>query len=87
MAGNLYAPRRRGGVPAPDASVQALGLLRRLADARKVESVLVVSRICQEIEALIAVHGDTRGQLAAVVEDARQWLERQAEARRKLFSL
>ncbi|MEU8943118.1 hypothetical protein OHU17_00875 [Streptomyces goshikiensis] len=51
------------------------------------ESVLVVSRICQEIEALIAVHGDTRGQLAAVVEDARQWLERQAEARRKLFSL
>ncbi|MER5570471.1 hypothetical protein ABT083_30430 [Streptomyces goshikiensis] len=72
---------------APDASVQVLGLLRRLADARKVESVPVVSRICQEIEALIAVHGGTRGQLAAVVEDARQWLERQAEARRKLFSL
>ncbi|MER8233219.1 hypothetical protein [Streptomyces sp. NPDC094049] len=71
----------------PDAAAQALGLLRRLADARKVESVLMVTRTCQEIESLIAIHGETRGQLAAVVADARHWMEQQAEAQGKLFSL
>ncbi|MFJ3883033.1 hypothetical protein ACIPW5_36995 [Streptomyces sp. NPDC090077] len=69
----------------PDAPVRALGLLRRLADARKVESAVVVSRLCDEIEALIEVHGETRGQLAVVVEDARHWLDGQAEVRRELF--
>ncbi|MFB7745363.1 hypothetical protein [Streptomyces sp. NPDC056132] len=71
---------------APDTAAQALGLLRRLADARKVGSVLMVSRICREIEELIAVHGETQGQLASVVEDTHRWLQRQAEARRELFS-
>ncbi|MER7469031.1 hypothetical protein [Streptomyces sp. NPDC097981] len=70
----------------PNASVRAMGLLRRLADARKVESVVVVARVCDEIEALIEVHGETRGQLAVVVEDARRWLQAQAEVRRELFN-
>ncbi|MDX3539974.1 hypothetical protein PV721_37810 [Streptomyces sp. MB09-01] len=70
----------------PNASVRAVGLLRRLADARKVESVVVVARVCDEIEALIEVHGETREQLAVVVDDARRWLHAQADVRRDLFS-
>nr|WSX54202.1 hypothetical protein OG409_38015 [Streptomyces sp. NBC_00974] len=70
----------------PDAPVQALGLLKRLADARKVEAVVVVGRLCDEIEALSKAQGEVGGPLAAVVEDARGWIEEQAAARQELFS-
>ncbi|MEU9418376.1 hypothetical protein [Streptomyces sp. NPDC048272] len=69
----------------PDAQVQALGLLKRLADARKVEAVGLVGRLCDEIEALARFQGEPDGQLAVVVKDARQWIEGQAEARQELF--
>ncbi|MFD3719876.1 hypothetical protein [Streptomyces sp. NPDC058674] len=70
----------------PDASVQALGLLKRLADARSVEAVTLVSRLCDEIEALAKAQGEAGGLLANAVEGARGWLEWRAEERRDLFS-
>ncbi|MFE4018541.1 hypothetical protein ACFXPZ_14120 [Streptomyces sp. NPDC059101] len=70
----------------PDADARARVLLRKLADARWVESVVVVTRVCCDISALTGVGDETQAQLAAAVSDAERWLERQAGARRKLFS-
>ncbi|MFF3015466.1 hypothetical protein [Streptomyces sp. NPDC057939] len=75
------AARTETAVAAP---VRALGLLRRLADARKVGSTVVVSRLCDEMAALLAENPDD-GRLSEVIEDARSWLGGQADVRRKLF--
>ncbi|WP_234321125.1 hypothetical protein [Streptomyces katrae] len=71
---------------APDAQAQAPVLLRRLAEARRVEAVVVVSRVCDEITAVTGGEPETQAQLVAAVEDAHRWLEQQAEVRRELFS-
>lgn len=62
------------------------GLMRRLADAQKVDSVLVVRRVCGEIADLTGVSEETAGQLEAGVREARRRLDEQAEARRELFA-
>jgi len=71
-------------VPKPDARAQ--GLLRWLADARRVDSVVVVTRVCREIADLTGVSQETQGQLHAAVQDAHAWLEKQDEVCRALFS-
>ncbi len=70
----------------PDADGRARGLLRRLADARKVDSVVMVRRVCDEIADLAGAGAETQVQLAAAVEEAQRWLDEQAEARRELFA-
>ncbi|MFF8917285.1 hypothetical protein ACF08M_29235 [Streptomyces sp. NPDC015032] len=70
----------------PDAQAHVQVLLRRLADARKVESAVVVNRVCGEITALDGLDEETRVQVAAALEDAHRWLEGQAEVRRSMFS-
>ncbi|GAA1004750.1 hypothetical protein GCM10009576_097890 [Streptomyces rhizosphaericus] len=70
----------------PDAHARAQVLLRKLADARRVESVLVVTRVCRDIADLTGVEGEIQAQLAAAVSDAERWLEVQTEVRRELFS-
>ncbi|MEU5958771.1 hypothetical protein [Streptomyces sp. NPDC047525] len=73
---------------APTAQVRARTLIRRLADARRLGSVVVASRVCREIAALklTGVEQATQAELAAAVEEADRWLEEQARARRALFS-
>ncbi|MEH6375543.1 hypothetical protein V7793_14565 [Streptomyces sp. KLMMK] len=71
---------------APDAQARAQMLLRRLAHARKVNSVVVVTRVCGEIAAVTGVDEYTQAQLTAAVSDAQHWLQTQAQARRELFS-
>ncbi|MFC9654125.1 hypothetical protein ACFTTY_36875, partial [Streptomyces sp. NPDC056937] len=73
---------------APTAQVRARTLIRRLADARKLGSVVVASRVCREIAALnpTGVDQATQAELAAAVQEADCWLEQQARARRALFS-
>ncbi|WP_258320921.1 hypothetical protein [Streptomyces sp. S1D4-14] len=71
---------------APDAPARAQGLLRRLADALKVESVVVVSRVCRGIAAVTDVDEKTQAQLQAALSEAQRWLEDQAEVRRELFA-
>ncbi|MEU0110683.1 hypothetical protein ABZ313_35705 [Streptomyces sp. NPDC006251] len=70
----------------PDADARARGLMRRLADARKVDSVVMVRRVCGEIAGLTGVSEETQRQLAAAVQEAQNWLDEQAEARRDLFA-
>ncbi|MFF5125912.1 hypothetical protein ACFY41_03070 [Streptomyces syringium] len=69
----------------PEVQARAQVLLRKLADARKVESVVVVTRVCRDIAAVTGVEGEIHSQLTAAVTEAEHWLEQQAEARRKLF--
>ncbi|MFF8918842.1 hypothetical protein ACF08M_37440 [Streptomyces sp. NPDC015032] len=52
----------------PDTDARARGLLRRLADARKVESVVVVTRVCREIADLAGASQETQGELDAAVQ-------------------
>ncbi|WP_327129645.1 zinc finger domain-containing protein [Streptomyces sp. NBC_01727] len=81
-------PRRPAGKPkrVPDAEARAQVLLRRLTDARKVESVVVVKRACGEIAALDGLDQETQVQIAVALEGAHRWLEGQVEVRRDLFS-
>nr|WSW64556.1 hypothetical protein OG513_39135 [Streptomyces sp. NBC_00998] len=72
---------------APDAQARAQLLLRKLADARRVESVVLVAQICRDIAAVEGAEGLLQEQLSEAVLDAGRWLEIQAEARRKLFLL
>ncbi|MGW2082132.1 zinc finger domain-containing protein [Streptomyces sp. NPDC001939] len=71
-------------MPAPQARAQAL--LSRLADVRRLGSVVLVNRVCGEIAVLSGVEHETQTQLTAAVESANRWLEEQTEARRDLFS-
>ncbi|MEU9485878.1 hypothetical protein AB0D83_19820 [Streptomyces decoyicus] len=79
-----WSAGRARKAPAPDARAQVL--LRRLADARRVDSVVVVTRVCREIAALAGASPEAQGQLHAAVRDAQVWLEKQAEVRRDLFA-
>lgn len=71
---------------APEADARAQGLLRRLADARRVDSVVMVTRVCREIADLTGVSQETQAQLDTAVQEANCWLEEQAEVRRDLFA-
>ncbi|MFF2430974.1 hypothetical protein [Streptomyces mirabilis] len=70
----------------PDAQARAQALLRRLADARRFESVVAVKRVCEDIAALAGTDQETQAQLAAALDDANRWLQGQAEVRRDLFA-
>ncbi|MFE1413427.1 hypothetical protein ACFW6F_21900 [Streptomyces sp. NPDC058746] len=72
---------------APDAQARAQLLLRKLADARRVESVVLVTQICRGIAEAQGAEGEVREQLAEAVAEAARWLERQTETRRELFVL
>ncbi|MER6549169.1 hypothetical protein [Streptomyces sp. NPDC001250] len=69
----------------PDAGVRAQVLLRKLADARRVEAAFVVSQVLRDIANLTGVEGEVQAQLAAAVSDAERWLKGQAQVRRELF--
>ncbi|MCX5338283.1 hypothetical protein [Streptomyces sp. NBC_00140] len=71
---------------APDARARAQVLLRKLADAMRVESVLVVTQVRRDIAALTGVQGELQEQLAAAAADAERWLKDQTQVRRELFS-
>lgn len=83
-------PVSQWGVPkvrkAPDARARAQVLLRKLADAMKVESVLVVTQVRRDIADLTGVEGELQDQLAVAAADAERWLEDQTQVRRELFS-
>ncbi|WP_445521362.1 zinc finger domain-containing protein [Streptomyces sp. NEAU-174] len=70
----------------PDVEARAQVLLRQLASARKVESVVVVNRVSREIADLTGASSATQTELANAVRDARQWLLGQADVRRELFA-
>ncbi|MFD3937829.1 hypothetical protein ACFWSF_24195 [Streptomyces sp. NPDC058611] len=72
---------------APDAQARTQLLLRKLADARRVESVVLVAQICRDIAAVQGVQERMQGQLSDAVVDAGRWLEIQVEARHRLFML
>ncbi|MFJ2239729.1 hypothetical protein [Streptomyces sp. NPDC087859] len=69
----------------PDADTRAQVLLRQLADARKVEAVVVVTRVCNDIADLSGVSAATQAELDDSVRDAHLWLQEQAAVRRLLF--
>ncbi|MFF5372797.1 hypothetical protein [Streptomyces sp. NPDC013187] len=71
---------------APDARARAQVLLRKLTNAMRVESVLVVTQVRRDIADLTGVEGELQDQLAAAVADAERWLEDQTQVRRELFS-
>ncbi|UXY33240.1 hypothetical protein [Streptomyces sp. HUAS TT20] len=71
-------------VPGTEARAQVV--LRRLADALKVESVVVVNRVLGEIAAVTGVSQQTQAELDTAVAGANRWLEGQAEVRRDLFA-
>ncbi|WP_370270460.1 hypothetical protein [Streptomyces sp. V4I8] len=71
---------------APDTEARAQVVLRRLADALKVESVVVVNRVLGEIAAMTGMSQQTLAEVDAAVAEANRWLERQAEVRRDLFA-
>jgi hypothetical protein len=71
---------------APDPQARAQMLLRQLADARKVESAVVVTRLCEQITALTGTNEKTQAQLTTAIADARSWLGQQTEVRRSRFS-
>ncbi|MGD3112475.1 hypothetical protein [Streptomyces sp. YGL11-2] len=61
-------------------------LLRQLTDARKVESVVVVNRVCRDIAALTGVGPATQAELADAVQEAYRWLQGQADVWCELFA-
>ncbi|MFF4053604.1 hypothetical protein ACFYZ5_44090 [Streptomyces chartreusis] len=76
------AKNRKG----PDVEARAQVLLRQLASARHVESVVVVNRACREIAGLTGASSATQTELDDAVHDAHQWLQGQADVRRELFA-
>ncbi|WP_129292188.1 hypothetical protein [Streptomyces lydicus] len=71
---------------APEPDARAKVLLRRLADARRVDSVVVVTRVCREISELAGASPEAQDQMHAAVRDTRVWLEKQTEVRRDRFA-
>ncbi|MGC4987280.1 hypothetical protein ACLQ18_43040 [Streptomyces sp. DT193] len=69
----------------PDADTRAQVLLRQLADARNVGAVVVVARVCNDIDDLSGASAATQAELDDAVSYARLWLLRQAGVRRQLF--
>ncbi|MFJ9026261.1 hypothetical protein ACIRPU_40800 [Streptomyces sp. NPDC102259] len=80
---SLWSTGKARKTPEPEARAQAL--LRRLADARRIESVSLVKQVCGEIDDLTGVTGELQEQLKAGVRHAGIWLVEQSEKRRKLF--
>ncbi|MFC8273811.1 hypothetical protein ACFUJR_15060 [Streptomyces sp. NPDC057271] len=72
--------------PVLDVESQAQVLLHELADARKAEAAVVVTRLCDQIAEFTGAKEETQAQLAAAVADAGHWLEQQAEVRRSLLA-
>ncbi|MFJ5548667.1 hypothetical protein [Streptomyces sp. NPDC093225] len=70
----------------PSAQARAELLLRQLADARRLESPVVVTRLCGDINALTGVDETTRAQLVAALAAAAHWLEDQNRLRAELFT-
>ncbi|MFI5681556.1 hypothetical protein [Streptomyces cellulosae] len=71
---------------APDTEARAQVVLRRLADALKVKSVVVVNRVLGEIAAMTGMSRQAEGERDAAVAEANRWLEGQAVVRRDLFA-
>ncbi|CAL9676299.1 zinc finger domain-containing protein [Streptomyces sp. enrichment culture] len=69
----------------PDADTRAQVLLRQLANARKVDAVVVVTRVCNDIADLSGVSAVRRAELDDAVREAHLWLQGQADVRRELF--
>ncbi|MGE7437033.1 zinc finger domain-containing protein [Kitasatospora sp. NPDC001175] len=85
------APRsgRTGSRPAvetPNPAPRAKALLRRLADGRKLESVVIVTGVVEEIRSLGPLDPLTRAQVDQALQDIDQWFATQAQARRDLFA-
>ncbi|MFB7852429.1 hypothetical protein ACFC34_36190 [Streptomyces sp. NPDC056053] len=80
------APDAELQAQALDVELQAQDLLHELADARKVEAVVVVTRLCDQIAEVTGAKEETQAQLAAAIADAGHWLEQQAEVRRSLLA-
>ncbi|MFD3760461.1 hypothetical protein [Streptomyces sp. NPDC058622] len=76
----------KAGRKVPDALARAQLLLRKLADARRVESVLLVTQVSREISAMTDVPDEMRSELKTAAADAARWLTCQAEVRRDLFA-
>lgn len=73
-----WSPGKAKKAPEPDARAQ--GLLRRPLYARRIESVVMATQVC-EIAELVGMGPEMQVQLEAAVRNARIWLEGQAEVR------
>ncbi|MEW5531790.1 hypothetical protein [Streptomyces virginiae] len=69
--------------PAPQARAEVL--LRKLAEAQKLGSVLVVTQISGEIAAVTGLDEQCQAQSRAAVAGAQVWLKEQAAVREQLF--
>ncbi|MFB6772789.1 hypothetical protein [Streptomyces sp. NPDC056337] len=69
----------------PAADTRAQVLLRQLADARRVDAVVVVTRVCNDIADLSGANAAMQAELDNAVRDAHQWIEEQNDVRRQLF--
>ncbi|GAA1234155.1 hypothetical protein GCM10009665_25520 [Kitasatospora nipponensis] len=76
----------RPAVGAPNTAARAKALLRRLAEGRKLESVVLVTSVVEEIRALGPLDPPTRSQVDQALQDLDQWFTVQAKARRDLFT-
>ncbi|MCY0924280.1 hypothetical protein OS965_40340 [Streptomyces sp. H27-G5] len=79
----------RRSVPAPkvpDPQTRQRLLLRKLADAQKVGSTLVVSQVSGELAAMTGLDEEGQGRVRAAVADAQTWLTGQAAIRQDLFA-
>lgn len=70
----------------PGMRARAQVLLRQLAEGRRVESVLVVKRLCNDLAALTGFSPAEQSELAGALKDAHRWLQDQADVRRALFA-
>lgn len=70
--------------PAPQARVELL--LRKLAEAQKLGSVLVVTQISGELAAMTGLDEQGQAQSRAAVAGAQVWLKEQAAVRDQLFA-
>nr|BEK63610.1 hypothetical protein KPHV_08370 [Kitasatospora purpeofusca] len=71
---------------APSTAARAKALLRRLADGRKLGSVVVVTGVVEEVRSLGPLDPPTRAQVHQALQHIDQWFAAQAQARRDLFT-
>ncbi|MFJ5927632.1 hypothetical protein ACIQF6_34055 [Kitasatospora sp. NPDC092948] len=76
--------RRAAGTP--NTAARAKALLRRLANGRKLGSVVVVTGIVEEIRSLGPLDPLIRSQVDQALQDLDQWFAVQAKARQDLFA-
>lgn len=70
----------------PPVRVRTRVLLRKLADAIRVESSFVVGQVLRDIADLTGVQGEMKTEVETAVSDAEAWLEDQVRVRREVFS-